>query len=408
MHQRILKVIAPKDSEDYVGRDLLIKFMQEDEPCLHNIVNVERQTLTVTSGIANILEKRDHDRSDILAMLQCSEDEAPILFRKAASVRDRYLGNNVYLRGLIEYSNMCGKNCLYCGVRRDNHTVARYTLTRDEVIEAAMTAYRLNLGSIAIQSGENTSKAFIDNVEDQVREIVRLTGGRLGITLSLGEQSRETYRRWFEAGAHRYLLRIEASSEALYRKIHPDDQMHRYQRRLECLKIIQEEGYQTGTGVMVGLPCQTMSHLADDIIFMRDFDIDMCGMGPFIEHSATPLGTRGTDNLFIRERFNMTLRMIAVLRIIMKDINIVASTAMQTVDKAGREMAIACGANVVMPNLTPAKYRAGYLIYEGKPGYREINGENVSGLDLKKIPGTTVCLGVWGDTPHYSKRVAKA
>ena len=216
----------------------------------------------MTSGIANILEKRDHDRSDILAMLQCSEEEAPLLFRKAAAVRDNYLGNNVYLRGLIEYSNMCGKNCLYCGVRRDNHTVARYTMTRDEVLEAAMTAYHLNLGSIAIQSGENTSTAFINNVEEMVREIVSLTGGRLGITLSLGEQSRETYRRWFEAGAHRYLLRIEASSEALYRKIHPDDQMHRYQRRLECLKIIQEEGYQTGTGVMVGLPHQTMSHRA--------------------------------------------------------------------------------------------------------------------------------------------------
>jgi len=361
----------------------------------------------VTSGIANILEKSNHDRSDILAMLQCSEEEAPLLFRKAASVRDKYLGNNVYLRGLIEYSNMCGKNCLYCGVRRDNHTVARYTMTKDEVLEAAMTAYHLNLGSIAIQSGENKSTAFINNVEELVREIVSLTGGRVGITLSLGEQTRETYRRWFDAGAHRYLLRIEASSEALYRKIHPDDQMHRYQRRLECLKIIQEEGYQTGTGVMVGLPYQTMSHLADDIIFMRDFDIDMCGMGPFIEHSATPLGSRGTDNLFIRERFNMTLRMIAVLRIIMKDINIVASTAMQTVDRAGREMAIACGANVVMPNLTPAKYREGYLIYEGKPGYREINGETLSGLDLDMIPGTTVCLGVWGDTPHYSKRVAK-
>lgn len=361
----------------------------------------------MTSGIATILDKTDHDRSDILAMLQCSEDECALLFRKAASVRDRYLGNNVYLRGLIEYSNMCGKNCLYCGVRRENQTVKRYTMTRDEVLEAAMTAYRLNLGSIAIQSGENSSKLFVENVEELVRNIIRLTGGRLGITLSLGEQSRETYRRWFEAGAHRYLLRIEASSEALYRKVHPDDQMHMYQRRLECLKIIQEEGYQTGTGVMVGLPCQTMSHLADDIIFMRDFDIDMCGMGPFIEHSETPLGRRGTDNLFLNERFNMTLRMIAVLRIIMKDINIVASTAMQAIDRTGREKAIACGANVIMPNLTPAKYREGYLLYQGKPGYREVTEENISGLDLEKIPGTTVCLGVWGDTPHYGKRMAK-
>lgn len=355
-------------------------------------------------SIASVLGKANPDRSDILAMLQCNEEEAPLLYRRAAAVRDRYVGNHVYLRGLIEYSNICGKNCLYCGVRSDNVKIERYTMSREEVLEAAMTAYKLNLGSIAIQSGENSSNSIVETVEELVRSIRKMTDNRLGITLSLGEQSRETYQRWFDAGAHRYLLRIEASSEALYRRVHPDDDMHRYHRRLECLKAIQETGYQTGTGVMVGLPNQTMSDLADDIVFMRDFDIDMCGMGPFIEHSDTPLGSRGTDNLFLNERFNLTLRMIAVLRIIMKDINIVASTAMQTIDPAGREKAISCGANVVMPNLTPARYRSGYLIYEGKPGYREADESNVSGLNLDLLPGTTVELGIWGDTPHYGRR----
>ncbi|HPE21456.1 MAG: [FeFe] hydrogenase H-cluster radical SAM maturase HydE [Bacteroidales bacterium] len=355
-------------------------------------------------SIASVLGKANPDRSDILAMLQCNEEEAPLLYRRAAAVRDRYVGNHVYLRGLIEYSNICGKNCLYCGVRRDNVKIERYTMSREEVLEAAMTAYKLNLGSIAIQSGENSSNSIVETVEELVRSIRKMTDNRLGITLSLGEQSRETYQRWFDAGAHRYLLRIEASSEALYRRVHPDDDMHRYHRRLECLKAIQETGYQTGTGVMVGLPNQTMSDLADDLVFMRDFDIDMCGMGPFIEHSDTPLGSRGTDNLFLNERFNLTLRMIAVLRIIMKDINIVASTAMQTIDPAGREKAISCGANVVMPNLTPARYRSGYLIYEGKPGYREADESNVSGLNLDLLPGTTVELGIWGDTPHYGRR----
>ena len=361
----------------------------------------------MASRLAAIINKEYHDRSDILVMLQCSEEEVPLLYRKAAALRDKYLGNNVYLRGLIEYSNICGKNCLYCGIRHDNRHVPRYTLTEEEVIEAAMTAYRLKMGSIAIQSGENSSRVFIDRIEEIVRTIVRLTNGQLGITLSLGEQSSETYRRWYAAGAHRYLLRIEASSEDLYRKIHPDNLIHRYKKRLECLKLIQETGYQTGTGVMIGLPQQTMNHLADDLIFMRDFDIDMCGMGPFIEHSHTPLGSRGTDNLFLRERFNMTLRMIAILRIIMKDINIVASTAMQTIDSEGREMAIACGANVVMPNLTPARYREGYLLYEGKPGYMDTNEKNVSGLNLDRIPGTTVSTDSWGDTPHYGKRTSK-
>lgn len=358
----------------------------------------------MSSGIASILDKKVHDRSDILAMLQCSEDEAPLLYRKAAAIRDRHVGNQVFLRGLIEYSNICGKNCLYCGVRRDNFRIERYTLTPEEVLEAAMKAFSLNFGSIAIQSGENSSPNFADTIEELVKTIRMMTGGKLGITLSLGEQSRETYQRWYDAGAHRYLLRIEASSEALYRRVHPDDDMHRYNKRLDCLKVIQETGYQTGTGVMVGLPFQTMSDLADDIIFMRDFDIDMCGMGPFIEHSDTPLGVKGAENLFLNERFHLTLRMIAIARIIMKDINIVASTAMQTIDPAGREKAISCGANVVMPNLTPARYRAGYQIYEGKPGYREVNESNVSGLNFDLLPGTTLGLGTWGDTPHYGRR----
>lgn len=360
----------------------------------------------MTSGIPSILDKRDFDRSDIIDLLRCNEEEALLLYRRAAAVRDRYVGNVVYLRGLIEFSNICGKNCLYCGIRRDNRKIERYTLTNDEVIDAAMKAYRLNFGSIAIQAGENSSEAFADNIDHLIRKISDLTGGRLGITLSLGEQEKATYERWYNAGAHRYLLRIEASSPELYRKVHPDDDMHRYHKRLECLKMIKEAGYQTGTGVMIGLPFQTLSHLADDIFFMRDLDIDMCGMGPFIEHSDTPLGTNGTDNLFLMERFNLTLRMISIIRLVMKDINIVASTAMQTLDPEGREKAIMCGANVIMPNLTPRHYRAGYRIYEGKPGYREIDDRNVSGLNLDMLPGTSIGLGTWGDTPHYFRRIS--
>lgn len=362
----------------------------------------------MTSVIQTILDKEYPERSDIIELLRCSEEEAPLLYRKAAEVRDRYLGNIVYLRGLIEYSNVCGKNCLYCGIRRENRKVEHYTLANDEVIKAAMKAYRLNFGSIAIQSGENTSESFISNIEELITTIKKMTDGRLGITLSLGEQKRETYKRWFAAGAHRYLLRIEASSPDLYRKAHPDDGMHNYYNRLECLKILKEEGFQTGTGVMVGLPCQTLNHLADDIIFMRDFDVDMCGMGPFIEHSDTPLGRNGAENLFLKERFSLTLRMIAIARIVMKDINIVASTAMQTVDTFGREKAIACGANVIMPNLTPERYRAGYRIYEGKPAFKEVEEANLSGLNLDLIPGTAIGLGIWGDAPHFNKRRAKS
>jgi biotin synthase len=357
-------------------------------------------------GIQALLDKKDHDRSDIIEMLRCSEDDARIMCHKAAEIRNRYVGNIVYLRGLIEYSNICGKNCLYCGIRRDNEKIDKYIIPDDEVIHAAMTAYRCNFGSIVIQAGENTSKTFTDNVEKLIRTIKKMTDGHLGITLSLGEQKKEIYQRWYDAGAHRYLLRIEASSPELYRKVHPDDDMHNYYNRLQCLSDIQETGYQTGTGVMIGLPSQTINHLADDIIFMRDFDIDMCGMGPFIEHSDTPLGKDGSDNLFLRERFNMTLKMIAIMRIVMKDINIVASTAMQTIDPLGREKAINCGANVIMPNLTPDRYKAGYRIYEGKPGYSDIDDNNISGLNLDLLHGTAIGLGVWGDTPHYGQRIS--
>ena len=362
----------------------------------------------MSSLIESILNKDDLDRSEIIELLRCGDEDATMLCRRAALVRNQHVGNVIYLRGLIEFSNTCGKNCLYCGIRRDNKQIERYTIPNNEIIESAMTAYRMNFGSIALQSGENSSEEFTSNVEYLVRTICEMTNGQLGITLSLGEQNRETYQRWFDAGASRYLLRIEASSPSLYRRVHPDDDMHRYYRRFECLKMIKEIGYQTGTGVMVGLPSQTLTDLADDIIFMRDFDIDMCGMGPFIEHSETPLGKNGSDNLYLRERFNLTLRMIAIIRLVMKDINIVASTAMQAIDPLGREMAIGSGANVVMPNLTPSRYRDGYRIYAGKPDYHMMDESNVSGLRLELLPGARIGLGAWGDTPHYSRRLAKS
>src|SRR5665811_529451 len=179
----------------------------------------------MASEIGSILEKREFEHGDIVTLLKSDDEEACLLYRKAREIKERYLGNVVYLRGLIEYSNTCGKNCLYCGVRRVNNLIERYTMTNEEVIEAARYSHRLKLGSIAIQAGENFSTAFTDNVETLIRAIRKETDNELGITLSLGEQDTEVYQRWFEAGAHRYLLRIEASGIDLYRKVHPDDDM---------------------------------------------------------------------------------------------------------------------------------------------------------------------------------------
>jgi biotin synthase len=360
------------------------------------------------SEIVTLLNKKEIARNDVIALLKCDEEEAQILYKTASDVREKYLGNKVYLRGLIEYSNICGKNCLYCGIRKENKKIRRYTLSEYEVLEAAVTAQRLGLGSIAIQGGEIEGEHYTDRIEYLIKKIREISHNEIGITLSLGEQNPETYRRWFDAGAHRYLLRIEASGLDLYKKIHPNDGHHDYHKRVECLKSIKDTGYQTGTGVMIGLPHQTLNDLVDDIFFMRNFDIDMCGMGPFIEHSDTPLGEKGADDYFLKERFELTLRMISIMRIIMKDINIVASTAMQAIDQAGREKAILAGANVIMPNLTPLQYREGYKLYEHKPVAREIDENNVSGLNLGLLPGIKIGLGKWGDAAHFRRRLSEA
>jgi len=308
---------------------------------------------------------------------------------------------------LIEYSNICSKNCLYCGIRKDIKKIKRYTLSTEEVLEAVANARKLGIGSVILQGGDIDGPHYTDKIESLIKTIRELSGNETGITLCLGEQSPETYKRWFDAGAHRYLLRIEASGIDLYKKNHHDDMQHDYYRRLECLRAIKETGYQTGTGVMIGLPQQTLHNLADDIFFMRNFEIDMCGMGPFIEHTDTPLGKDGSENYFLMERFELTLRMIAIIRIIMKDINILASTALQAIDHAGREKAILAGANVIMSNLTPLEYREGYKLYEYNAAAREIDDVNVSGLNLNLIPGIAIDLNKRGDAAHFKRRLSE-
>lgn len=221
----------------------------------------------------------------------------------------------------------------------------------------------------------------------------------------MGEQTGETYRRWFEAGAHRYLLRIEVSNPLLYGKYHPRNKRHDYQARRDCLHLLRNIGYQVGSGVMIGLPFQRHEDLADDLIFFRDNDIDMVGMGPYIEHENTPL-YRYKDQLLPRlERFNLSLRMVAILRIMMQDINIAATTAMQAIDPLGREKAIKVGANIIMPNLTPTKYRQGYLLYQDKPCVDEDAEECRRCLEARiHLAGGEVGYGEWGDSRHFENR----
>ena len=370
---------------------------------------------------------------------------------EALALKLKHRGPEVYFRGLIEISNKCRKNCLYCGIRGGNCNVERYEMSDEQVLREAQFALDAGYGSIAIQGGERTDSAFIERITRLVYAIRRLepggnpldvissgkgseslgkisgTGNGLGITLSLGEQEREVYREWMNAGATRYLLRIEASNRELYEKLHPgfrftgedcrEAKVHSYDRRVQALQDLKSEGYLLGSGIMIGLPFQTREHLEEDLQFLKKLQVDMVGMGPYIPHKDTPLGqiiaywrSQGGEGAVSREQCGMEFQgradgsilqqlvlpehlmqlaqqprgdfwnltneellelcidMVARLRILMPHINIAATTALQVLHPDGREMALLAGANVIMPNMTESSLRGNYSLYEGKQG----------------------------------------
>jgi biotin synthase len=359
--------------------------------------------------VKDIINKDSFSKEDLITLLSCEGDDKTLLYKKSAETKEKYVGNRLWFRGLIEFSNVCGKDCLYCGIRKGNKNLKRYNLSDEEILEAARFAYENRYGSIALQSGELESSSVTSRIENLLHKIKELSDGELGITLSVGEQKYEVYKKWFDAGAHRYLLRVEATNRELYRKIHPDNKKHDFQRRLDCLKSLQDIGYQTGTGVMIGLPFQTPEDLAGDLLYMRDFDIDMCGMGPYIEHADTPLINYADTLLPINTRFDLTLKMIAILRIMMKDINIVAATALQAIDPVGREKAVKIGANIIMPNITPGRYRDSYRLYDNKPCTDDSAEDCQSCLEVRvSLADSEVIYGEWGDPIHYEKRLKRA
>jgi biotin synthase len=347
------------------------------------------------------------DRGQIIDLLNERDPQVVSqLFDEAYRTKVENVGESVYLRGLIEISNICRKNCLYCGIRSDNSAVVRYQLSNDDVLGAAKFALAAGYGSIVIQGGERQDKAFVKDIKRLIKKIKRLSRENpLGITLSLGEQPIEVYEDWFDAGAHRYLLRIETSNEELYNMIHPSGDLHSFNSRVQALLNLKYTGYQVGTGVMIGLPFQTTEHLADDLLFFRDFDIDMCGMGPYLEHSQTPMWSLRGTLLPPQERLTLSLKMVALLRLLMPDINIAATTAMQTLHPEGREMAIMAGANVIMPNMTIQQVRSSYQIYENKPGIEDdaaISRTKLENfLSEKNIP---IGFNQWGDSLRFKNR----
>lgn len=353
----------------------------------------------------SILRKDEFSLAELVALLGSHGGDKVNLYTRAAEIKKQFVGNKVYFRGLVELSNICSKNCLYCGIRSGNTKPQRYMVTEDEVLESARFALENGYGSMVLQSGERCDERFVATVSGLLQKIKTLSDGKLGITLSMGEQSEKTYREWFANGAHRYLLRIETSDKELYYRIHPNDSRHDFDKRIESLKLLRKIGYNVGSGVMIGLPFQTLEHLAGDLLFFKALDIDMAGMGPYIEHEDTPLYAY-KDQLWPRkERFDVSLKMVALLRIMMKDINIAATTAMQAIDKQGREKALKVGANIIMPNLTPLKYREDYLLYEDKPCLDEDADECRNCLEARiHMAGDKIGFGEWGDSKHFAKR----
>ena len=277
------------------------------------------------------------------------------LFAEAAALRDRVYGRTIFLRGLIEISNHCRNNCLYCGIRRDVKT-QRYRLSKEQILDCCQTGHNLGFRTFVLQGGEDAW--FTDEVLCDIVADIKHHFPDCAVTLSLGERGRDSFRRLREAGADRYLLRHETADASHYALLHPAEMS--FEHRMQCLYDLRDLGYQVGTGFMVGSPFQTLDTLKKDLAFIAEFHPDMVGIGPFIPADGTPFANRPAGSI------DLTLRLLAILRLLLPDVLLPATTALGTLHPSGRERAIAAGANVIMPNLSPQDTRALYSIYNNK------------------------------------------
>lgn len=298
--------------------------------------------------------------------------EARDVFRRAQETRHLVYGHDVYIRGLIELSNYCKNDCYYCGLRKSNHNASRYRLSTKEVLSCCAEGYRLGFRTFVLQGGEDPWYTD-DRLVELVGEI-RKSYPDCAITLSLGERNHRSYQALYDAGANRYLLRHETANEAHYRKLHPDCMSHA--QRKQCLLDLKEIGYQVGCGFMVGSPFQTLESLAEDMLFLTELQPHMVGIGPFIPHHDTPFRDAQAGSVAL------TLYLLALIRLALPHVLLPATTALGTADAEGREKGIQSGANVVMPNLSPAAVRGKYLIYDNKLCTGDEAAESI--LHLKK------------------------
>jgi len=306
------------------------------------------------SGLLIKKAENEHhlEKHELVALLKDDAANQEV-FDAADRVREKYVGNEVHLRGLLEFSNLCTMNCMYCGLRKDNKNIKRYMLKPEVILNFAQKAVSYGYKTLVMQSGDGDFY-LIDDLVYIVQEIKKLG---VALTLSIGEKTEHEYKLLKEAGADRFLLRIETTDKELYQKMHPGMS---HENRINCLKTIKRLGYETGTGSLVGLPGQTIESIANDILFFKEIGADMVGVGPFIPNEDTPLENEKGGT------FEMGIKVMALTRLLLPDINIPATTAMETLNPEGRLIALQSGANVVMPNVTEGEYRALYRLYPGK------------------------------------------
>ena len=320
--------------------------------------------------IDKLHQKHTLTAEEYRSLLLCEDTTTNVYLQKKAqqTTIDRF-GNAVFIRGLIEISNRCRNNCLYCGIRKGNTMVSRYALSRETILSFCREGHALGFRTFVLQGGEDVSQT--DDWVTETVSAVRKEFPDCAITLSLGEKSKEAYQRFFEAGANRYLLRHETFNETHYQELHPSEMSRNH--RLRCLEWLKEIGYQTGTGIMVGSPGQTIDHLVEDLLFIERFHPEMIGIGPFIPHAETPFANKPAGSI------KLTLKLLSILRLMHPSALIPATTALASLSSDGRERGILAGANVVMPNLSPSSVREKYSLYNQKAAF---GSEAAEGLKL--------------------------
>lgn len=305
--------------------------------------------------IETLRTQRDLSDEQLTALITRESDDKD-LFAAADAVRREHYGTDVFLRGLIEFTNVCQNDCYYCGIRKSNAQAQRYRLTQEQILHSCENGYRMGFRTFVLQGGEDprNTDAWVCSMVDKIKT----AHPDCAVTLSIGEQSRASYQAYFDAGADRYLLRHETASDAHYRRLHPEEMSLANRKR--CLFDLKEIGYQVGAGFMVGSPWQTPKELVTDLRFLQELQPDMIGIGPFIPHHETPFADKQSGTL------ELTLRMLSILRLLFPYVLLPATTALGTISPIGRELGLKAGANVMMPNLTPTDARKHYDLYDNK------------------------------------------